>query len=550
MTLHEQPKTHPLGKHRVMVIGLDSADPDLVLRWSQEGRLPFLHSLMQSGVWTRLISTHDLFNDSPWPTFNIGVSPGKHGFYNHIQFRRGTTEIFRGDARSCHYLPFWWLLRGAGKKVAVFDVPKTYPLPGIDGVQIIAWGEHYPLLKQSSLPAAIAQELTARFGRYPHPPEVTTPKRISQETRLYETYLRNMERKLQATQFLLAQDDWDLFFSVFAEAHYAGHQLYHHFDPSHWAHEASRAARLGEALPQTYTRLDTALAAFLRSLPEETTLFLVSVHGIATNYSGNHLMPTVLEKLGFQKPPSAGGNGNGGKAPAWDWTRALREALPDAVRAFINERLVPESVHDKMHARQFVGSIDWRKTTAFFLPSDHFQGFISINLKGREPWGTVGRGAEYDEVCNQLSYELKRLMNPDTGRSAVQGVVQVDKVYSGAKLYDLPDLVVQWAEDGPIKRLYHPTFGVIADAQFQLRKAQHSSEGFLIAAGKHIKKGAVLTGASTMDLAPTVLHLMGQTVPRDMDGKVLLDLLNDDFTQNNPVRYGDLPLVAPQEMRL
>ena len=48
MTLHEQPKTHPRGKHRVMVIGLDSADPDLVLRWSQEGRLPFLHSLMQS----------------------------------------------------------------------------------------------------------------------------------------------------------------------------------------------------------------------------------------------------------------------------------------------------------------------------------------------------------------------------------------------------------------------------------------------------------------------------------------------------------------------
>jgi type I phosphodiesterase/nucleotide pyrophosphatase len=163
VTLHEQPKAHPRGKHRVMVIGLDSVDPDLVLRWSQEGRLPFLHSLMQSGVWTRLISTHDIFNDSPWPTFNTGVSPGKHGFYNHIQFRRGTTEIFRSDARSCYYLPFWWLLRGAGKKVAVFDVPKTYPLPGIEGQSYILAGNEPVTFAQ--FVNLIAQELGVELLR-------------------------------------------------------------------------------------------------------------------------------------------------------------------------------------------------------------------------------------------------------------------------------------------------------------------------------------------------------------------------------------------------
>ena len=40
-----------------------------------------------------------------------------------------------------------------------------------------------------------------------------------------------------------------------------------------------------------------------------------------------------------------------------------------------------------------------------------------------------------------------------------------------------------------------------------------------------------------MDVAPTTLYLLGQPIPRDMDGKVLLDIIDEDFKSNNPVRY-------------
>jgi len=40
-----------------------------------------------------------------------------------------------------------------------------------------------------------------------------------------------------------------------------------------------------------------------------------------------------------------------------------------------------------------------------------------------------------------------------------------------------------------------------------------------------------------MDIAPTILYLMGQPIPQDMDGKVLLDIIDDDFKANNPVSY-------------
>ena len=112
-------------RSRIVVIGIDCADPDLVQRWSQEGRLPFLRSLMESGACIRLTSSSDLFPDAPWLSFSAGVTPAKHGYYSYLQLKRGTTDLIRADARHCRYLPFWSLLQD--KKVAAFRDPD---LPG------------------------------------------------------------------------------------------------------------------------------------------------------------------------------------------------------------------------------------------------------------------------------------------------------------------------------------------------------------------------------------------------------------------------------------
>lgn len=535
MKVHGPPAHNSGGTHRVVVIGLDAADPDLVQLWCREGRLPFLRSFMQSGAWVRVISSR-MFPNSPWPSFSTGVSPGKHGLYSSLQLRRGTTEIVQADPRACPYPPFWQSLRGSGKRVAIFDVPKAYLLAGIEGVQIVAWGEEYPLLNQSSFPPSLVKELTARFGRYRHPVEIPGRNSIARGLRIYDTLRRDLERKSRAARFLFAQADWDLFMVVFAEAHYGGHQFYHHFAADHWDYDPHRAVRLGYALPTLYAELDAALAGLLEGVSDDTTVCIVSVHGIATNYSGNHLMPMMLQKLGFQvaaiDPSDTVGSSVGGK-----WSRRLRELIPSRARAFVNEHLLPQSFHRKMHARQFRRSIDWRKTTAFFLPSDHFQGFISVNLQGREPWGIIEPGAEYEEVCGQLADELKRLINPQTGKCAVRDVVQVSKIYTGESVYDLPDVVVMWAEDGPIDQLYHPRCGLVANPGFQLRRTQHSAEGFLIAKGKYIKRGVTLSGVSVMDLAPSILYLLGQRIPRGLEGRVLVDFIDEQFLQAKPVEY-------------
>jgi predicted AlkP superfamily phosphohydrolase/phosphomutase len=539
--IHSSP-TSP--KDRIIVIGLDSADPDLIRLWARAGQLPFINSLLESGSWARLMSTRGLFSDSPWPTFNTGVPPSKHGFYNFQALQSGTTEIVRVGEHCSRFLPFWWLLRDAGKRVAVFDVPKTKPIPGIDGIQVSGWGEEYPLIEQSSLPVPLVEELTAKFGRYPRPKELFDPT-LKHEIRARDTLLANIERKLKAIEFLQGQDDWDLFITVFAEAHSVGHHFYHHHDHHHWGHDAERAAVMGQALPSTYIELDAALKHLLEGRLEDTTIFLVSVHGITTNYSGSYLIPAVLEKLGYQLPPESSGEQAAGKS----LTEQLKDRLiPTALRNLINEKLVPQSHHDAMFSLQFNNSIDWQKTMAFAIPTEHFQGFIRINLQGREPYGTVPPDA-YDEVCQKLCHDLEQLVNPETGNRAVKRAVRVSDIYTGDRLYDLPDIVIQWAEDGLIHHLHHPKFGTVSGHDI-IRKAQHSEDGFVIAAGQHIRPGASLVGSSTLDLAPTLLYLLGQPVPEVLDGRVLLELIDDTFQQDRPVqRSGQSPMI-PEEIKL
>ena len=63
------------------------------------------------------------------------------------------------------------------------------------------------------------------------------------------------------------------------------------------------------------------------------------------------------------------------------------------------------------------------------------------------------------------------------------------------------------------------------------------SSGFLLAVGDGIRPGAVLGPASVLDIAPTVLHLMGLPVARDMEGRVLTELLEEGFADARPVTF-------------
>jgi tetratricopeptide (TPR) repeat protein len=65
----------------------------------------------------------------------------------------------------------------------------------------------------------------------------------------------------------------------------------------------------------------------------------------------------------------------------------------------------------------------------------------------------------------------------------------------------------------------------------------HEPYGIFIAAGPHIRRGVELSGASVLDITPTVLDYLGLPVAKDMDGKVLESAFEPEFVQNHPIKY-------------
>jgi predicted AlkP superfamily phosphohydrolase/phosphomutase len=66
---------------------------------------------------------------------------------------------------------------------------------------------------------------------------------------------------------------------------------------------------------------------------------------------------------------------------------------------------------------------------------------------------------------------------------------------------------------------------------------ERAPDGYFLAIGPGIRPGAMLQAASVVDVAPTILYLMGLPVARDMDGRVLTEILDESFARTNPLTF-------------
>jgi arylsulfatase A-like enzyme len=59
----------------------------------------------------------------------------------------------------------------------------------------------------------------------------------------------------------------------------------------------------------------------------------------------------------------------------------------------------------------------------------------------------------------------------------------------------------------------------------------------MIGNGDGVRAGARLDAARIYDVAPTLLYLMGEPVPDDMDGRVLTEIISEDYLLDNPIEF-------------
>jgi len=173
------------------------------------------------------------------------------------------------------------------------------------------------------------------------------------------------------------------------------------------------------------------------------------------NSSRADLLPQMLEAVLSGGPRPA--DGDGGAGAIW----RLRAAIPTGARGAI-ARALPDRVALELTARLELRGIDWSRTAAFCHPADN-QGYIRLNLRGRERDGIVDPG-DAGELLRTIAAGLTTFRDPD-GAPAVASADRVAEHHAGARASQLPDLVVQWSERPAttLGGVHSPAFGRVLD---------------------------------------------------------------------------------------
>ncbi|TAK15108.1 MAG: hypothetical protein EPO35_08365 [Acidobacteria bacterium] len=72
------------GKPKLVILGFDGMDPDLVREFMAQGQLPNMKRLMEQGGLYDLGTTVSAESPTAWASFATGVNPGKHNIYDFL----------------------------------------------------------------------------------------------------------------------------------------------------------------------------------------------------------------------------------------------------------------------------------------------------------------------------------------------------------------------------------------------------------------------------------------------------------------------------------
>lgn len=506
---------------KILLLGLDAAEPSCVEKWAGAGRLPNLARLMESGDWTRLLSCAEEFPDEVWPSLYSSQNSAQFGKYYYIQPRPGSQGLELLDD-SHQGRQFWTVASEAGRRCAVIDAPKTALLGPINGIQLANWGCHAARCEASSYPPELLSEIVRRHGGYPLHSCDNHGRSPAEYRKLRDRMVAGVRVRGAALRDLVAREPWDLFFAGFAETHCAGHQFWHFQDPKHPAYDAEDRGRLASAMLDVYAAVDDEIGGLLERADDSTTVIVFSGHGMAPQYHGRDLLPTLLHIWGLDGPTNNAPDPSAERR--YEIERGLVETLKETVPIQLQyavKSVLPKKLGDAITCR-VMGSKNLNSRARLnYVPNNDLNPAFRVNLKGRDLHGVVEPGPEYDALLDFVSKRLRELVNPVTGRPAIRKVTRLHDSYQGPHLDVLPDLTALWSDEAFISEVRSPGYGTVAGEHHDLRTGGHAAYGFLAMKGPGLEVDFASKEPTGKDIAPTVLRLLDVPVPEHMEGRPL-----------------------------
>jgi predicted AlkP superfamily phosphohydrolase/phosphomutase len=297
-------------------------------------------------------------------------------------------------------------------------------------------------------------------------------------------------------RFELGRPDWRLLFAVEGTPDRVQHMMYQFYDREHPMYAAEKAAQkvrfageeiaLSDAIPAAYRQIDRLVGEVLEAqVRSDDTLILCADHGFQSFRRGLNLNNWLAEH-GYLK------------------TVDLRERRQGG----------------------FLQFVDWSRTKAYAVGL----GMIFVNLRGRERDGIVDP-VEVPKLLEEISREL--LETRDGDKSVVRVVHRMSEIHAGPHLDLESDLMV--GLEAGYRVGWSTTTGGMQLVQAEgggWKPAPSIDDNTNNWSGDHVSVAQELVpgiffcnrkveipagGVDLLDIAPTVLTLLGVPIPAEYD---------------------------------
>ncbi|HET7751092.1 MAG TPA: alkaline phosphatase family protein [Terriglobales bacterium] len=139
------------GDHKLIILGVDGMDPQLLERFMAEGKMPNFARLTRQGSFRWLTTSTPPQSPVAWSNLTTGLDPGGHGIFDFIHRDPATMQPYLSTSRVeppkhnltlgswvvplgsgtaellRHGQPFWNILEGHGIPTSIFHMPANFP---------------------------------------------------------------------------------------------------------------------------------------------------------------------------------------------------------------------------------------------------------------------------------------------------------------------------------------------------------------------------------------------------------------------------------------
>jgi predicted AlkP superfamily phosphohydrolase/phosphomutase len=457
---------------RVMIIGLDCAEPSLVLGRYRD-QLPTLSALADAGAYGRLESVVPPITVPAWSCMMSSRTPGDLGIYG---FRNRADHSYDGlfiaNGAAVKEPRLWDIIGRRGKRSIVLGVPGTFPVKPLNGVMVSCFLTP-STESQYTFPPALRNEVEDVVGEYLFD---CTEFRTEDKDDLLRQIYEMTDKRFKLADHLLSTKPWDLFAMVEMGTDRIHHGFWKDMDPQHRKHVPG--GRYEQAILDYHVHVDGLLANLLRHADDETAVLVVSDHGAKRMEGGVRINEWLRQEglLALQREPEG------------------RSSTRDC-------------------------GIDWSRTKVW--AEGGYYSRVFLNVEGREPDGTIP-AADYERFRDELIERIGAIPD-DRGQPMATKVFRPEDVYPEIKGI-APDLIVHFGD------LYWRAVGTVGgdeglytfDNDTGPDDANHAQHGMFILRAPGIEPGQ-REGMHLLDVAPTVLELLGQPVPPAMRGTSMLE---------------------------